>query len=128
MHGALRGTRGAAVAVARADAAALRVEFAGVGNVAGTIVAGEGTQSLVSLPGIVGHEMRKVQPFAYPWPAGGPLVLASDGLGTQWRLGRYPGRGARHPALLAGVLYRDFARRRDDVTVVVVRHGVAAAP
>jgi hypothetical protein len=114
------------VAVARADAAGRRVEFAGVGNIAGTIVAGEETQSLVSLPGIVGHEVRKVQPFTYAWPAGAPLVLASDGLGTQWRLGRYPGLAARHPALLAGVLYRDFSRRRDDVTVVVVRHGAAA--
>jgi hypothetical protein len=125
MHAALRGTRGAAVAVARADAAARRVEFVGVGNVAGTIIAGESSQSLVSLPGIVGHEVRKVNPFAHAWPPGAPLVLASDGLGTQWRLGRYPGLAARHPALLAGVLYRDFSRRRDDVTVVVVRHGIA---
>jgi hypothetical protein len=27
----------------------------------------------------------------------------------------------RHPSLIAGVLYRDFSRRRDDVTVLVAR-------
>ncbi len=127
MHGALRGTRGAAVAVARADVAGRRIEFAGIGNIAGTIVNGGDTQSLVSLPGIVGHEMRKLQPFSYAWPAGALLVLASDGLGTQWRLSRYPGLAMRHPALVAGVLYRDYSRRRDDVTVVVVRNGVPGA-
>jgi hypothetical protein len=26
-----------------------------------------------------------------------------------------------HPSVIAGVLYRDFARRRDDVTVLVLR-------
>jgi len=48
-------------------------------------------------------------------------VIHSDGLGTHWDLGRYPGLAQREPSLIAGVLYRDFARRRDDVTVVVGR-------
>ena len=33
----------------------------------------------------------------------------------------YPGLLVRHPALLAGVLFRDFARPRDDATAIVVR-------
>jgi hypothetical protein len=32
---------------------------------------------------------------------------------------RYPGLLARTPSLIAGVLYRDFNRARDDVTVLV---------
>ena len=39
------------------------------------------------------------------------------------RLDRYAGLAASHPGLIAGVLYRDFRRSRDDVTVVVVREG-----
>jgi hypothetical protein len=27
----------------------------------------------------------------------------------------------RHPALIAGVLYRDFSRGRDDITVIAAR-------
>ncbi len=47
--------------------------------------------------------------------------MHSDGLGTHWDLDGYPGPAAqRHPALIAGVLYRDFARGRDDATVIVV--------
>jgi anti-sigma regulatory factor (Ser/Thr protein kinase) len=122
-HTALRSTRGAALAIAEVDFEQLTVRFAGVGNISGTILAQEKTNSLVSYNGTVGHEVRKIQEFVYPWPKGGLLVMHSDGLGTQWRLDRYPGLVAKHPSLIAGVLYRDFNRGRDDVTVLVVREG-----
>ncbi len=34
---------------------------------------------------------------------------------------RIPGLAQRDPALIAGVLYRDFGRGRDDATVVVAK-------
>ena len=49
------------------------------------------------------------------------VILASDGLSTSWTLDDYPGLSQRHPSLIAGVLYRDFSRGRDDVTVLVGR-------
>jgi anti-sigma regulatory factor (Ser/Thr protein kinase) len=122
MHGALRPTRGAALGVAELDlAAGGEVRFVGVGNIAGAAVAPGGDRHFVSHSGIVGHEMRRVQEFTYPWGRDALLVLHSDGLATRWDLSAYPGLVSRHPALVAGVLYRDFVRGRDDVTVVVVR-------
>ncbi len=121
LHAALRPTRGAAAAVAVIEHPARTLRFAGVGNIAGTILAMGRRQGLVSYSGTLGHEVRKVQPFEYVWPAGAVLVMHSDGLGTQWDLGRYPGLATRHPALMAGVLYRDFRRERDDVGVVAIR-------
>jgi hypothetical protein len=47
--------------------------------------------------------------------------MQSDGLQTHWRLDRYPGLTARDPAVIAGTLYRDYSRGRDDVTVLAVR-------
>ncbi|HAA29686.1 MAG TPA: serine/threonine protein kinase [Cyanobacteria bacterium UBA8553] len=120
-HAALRKTRGAAVAIALIDFEHQTVCFAGVGNIAATILSTERNRSLVSHNGTVGHEVRKIQEFIYPWPKGGLLVMHSDGLGTQWRLDRYPGLFTRHPSLIAGVLYRDFKRGRDDVAVLVAR-------
>ncbi|HMB03511.1 MAG TPA: SpoIIE family protein phosphatase [Isosphaeraceae bacterium] len=122
-HLGLRNTRGAALAIAEIDRAAGAVRFAGIGNIAATILGPDGERgtNLVSHNGTVGHEMRKVQEFVSPWPEGSLLVMHSDGLGTHWRLGRYPGLVARHPSLIAGVLYRDFKRGRDDVTVLVAR-------
>jgi anti-sigma regulatory factor (Ser/Thr protein kinase) len=130
MHLALRATRGAAVAVVALDRPAGRLRFAGVGNIAGSVVpaeAGARSQSTVSHNGTVGHAMRKVQEFEYAWPPGALLVLHSDGLATQWRVDDRPGLAARDAALVAGVLYRDWTRGRDDVTVVVTRRAPSPA-
>ena len=48
-------------------------------------------------------------------------VLHSDGLQTQWDLDDYPGLQMRAPAIVAGILLRDFSRRRDDAMVLVAR-------
>jgi anti-sigma regulatory factor (Ser/Thr protein kinase) len=120
-HAALRSTRGAAVGIAAIDLQARVVTFAGIGNIAAAILAGERQQQMVSHNGIVGAEVRKIQEFTYLWPEGALLIMHSDGLATQWRIDRYPGLAMRHPSLAAAILYRDFSRGRDDVTVVAAR-------
>jgi hypothetical protein len=121
-HGALQGTRGAAVAVASTGPAATDgVRFAGVGNVSAVLARSQDSRSLMSHNGTVGLQTRKIQELGYPWPPEAVLVMHSDGLHTQWRLDQYPGLAQRDAALIAGVLYRDFARGRDDVSVVVQR-------
>lgn len=124
-HQALRHTRGAAIGIASVSAASGELAFTGVGNIGGTIVTAGASRSLISHPGIVGHECRKIQTFSYPWSEGSVVVLHSDGLQTRWTLDRYPALASRDPALLAAVLYRDFARGRDDVTVVAGRAAAA---
>lgn len=121
MHLALRATRGAAVSIAEVDPAHERVLFAGVGNVAGTILSHEKTTHMVSMNGTVGAAFPKVREFSYPWTADSLLVMSSDGLKSQWRLDGYAGLLGRHPALAAGVLYRDFSRGQDDCTVATLR-------
>ena len=126
-HAALKSTRGAALAAALLDRERREIRYAGIGNIGGTIVAGSDTRSMVSHNGTVGHELRKIQEFVYPWPSGSLVVMQSDGLQTHWRLDRYPTVSARHPGVIAGLLYRDFNRRRDDVTVVSVRESAAGS-
>lgn len=121
IHDALRGSRGAAVAVARIDRARGVVTFAGVGNVAGVVVTAGVGRHLVSGNGTAGHDVARINEFSYPWADDALLVMHSDGLGSRWQIDRYPGLPARHPALVAGVLYRDWSRGRDDVTVVAAR-------
>jgi anti-sigma regulatory factor (Ser/Thr protein kinase) len=117
----LRSTRGAAVALAMLDGAQLH--YAGVGNISSAVVAPASAQRMVSMNGTLGHQAPRMQRFSYSWSAGATLVMCSDGLSTQWKLEGYPGLLARHPSLAAGVLYRDFCRGRDDVTVLVAREG-----
>jgi anti-sigma regulatory factor (Ser/Thr protein kinase) len=121
IHGSLRPTRGAAVAITRLNPDRQEISFAGVGNIAGAIVAPDQVRHLVTYPGTAGHSVPKIQQFNYPWPADGLLVLHSDGLFTRWSLDPYPGLLSRHPSLIAAILYRDFRRGNDDLSVVVAR-------
>lgn len=119
-HAALRPTRGAAVAVLSVDLDYRTVRYCGLGNITTTILH-TARQSLVSMNGTAGHTASRLQEFQYPLPADAVVVMHSDGLGTQWDLGAYPGLRTRDASIIAGVLYRDFSRRRDDVTVVVAK-------
>lgn len=121
IHGPLRSTRGGAVAVAEIDYTNGLVRYAGVGNIAGTIITDGKLRSMVSHNGTLGHELHRVQEFQYPWEAKSTMVLHSDGLMSRWKLDGYPGLESRHPAVIAAVLYRDYQRGRDDVTVLVGR-------
>lgn len=130
MHGSMRATRGAAVSIARVDGAAGAVVFGGVGNVAGVLVGADGSlRRMVTNNGTVGHIAKHMREFTYPLANAAMLVMASDGLATSWRMDSYPGLLGCHPTLLAGVLYRDFSRGRDDVTVMACRidHRMAAS-
>jgi anti-sigma regulatory factor (Ser/Thr protein kinase) len=120
IHGGLRATRGAAVSVARVQPASGKIIYSGIGNVAGVIAANGETRRMVSMPGTAGHNARKIQAFEYPFTAG-LVILHSDGIASSWTLDRYPNLAARHPTLIAAVLYRDLTRHRDDATVLVAK-------
>jgi anti-sigma regulatory factor (Ser/Thr protein kinase) len=121
-HRALRSLRGAAVSVAQLDSARSKITFSGLGNVMAHIYAGSGrSQHLVTVNGTAGHHAARIREFSYPWPAGGILVMHSDGLATGTSLDSRPALALHDPTLIAGVLYRDFSRGHDDATVVVAR-------
>lgn len=122
VHAGLGHTRGGAVSVARYDPDKGIVSFAGIGNVVGAVVGSGGAKRTVSLPGTAGYVARRIQEFEYPLEPEGLFVMCSDGIGTAWSLDAYPGLLGAHPSLIAGVLYRDFTRVRDDATVIVIRN------
>lgn len=122
MHQAARHTRGAAVSVVSIDEGSVELVAGGVGNVSTILIDRAGTvRHAVSHPGTLGYQARTFREYRYPWDSGSMLVMHSDGLVTQWRLDGMPGLLARHPAVVAAVLYREFSRGRDDVTVLVAR-------
>ena len=122
-HPTMRSTRGAAMAVARLDASAGTLDFAGAGNIAGRIISGVEDRSLMSQHGALGLQIRKMQDVPYAWPLHALVILHSDGLTSRWKLDEAPGLIQCDPAVVAGWLIREHARGRDDVTVVVVKRG-----
>lgn len=120
IHGGLRATRGAAVSIARFQPGSGKIIYSGIGNVAGVLSTNGELRRMVSMPGTAGHNARKIQAFEYPF-TGGLVILHSDGIASSWTLERYPNLAARHPTLIAAVLYRDLTRHRDDATVLVAK-------
>jgi anti-sigma regulatory factor (Ser/Thr protein kinase) len=121
-HKALRSLRGAAVSVARLDLLKGTIVFSGLGNVAAAVYAGaRSSQHLVSMNGTAGQQTVRIREFGYQWPAGGILLMHSDGLATSTAIDARPDLAPHDPTLIAGVLYRDFARGHDDATVVVAK-------
>ena len=125
-HDSLRKTRGAAMAIASLNLKRKVLSFAGVGNIGASIVSPDTSRGMASHNGIIGHQLRTVQEFSFPWSGDSVLIMHSDGLSSRWDLKPYPGIWSRHPALMAALLYRDFSRERDDATVLVARNRKAA--
>ena len=115
---------GAALAIARLDLATARFDTPAWAISPASILdprTGD-TTSMVSHNGTVGHAIRKIQSFDYRWTDDSLAdhAFRRSGHALEPRsLSRALCR--RHPGLIAGVLYRDHKRGRDDVTVVVAR-------
>jgi hypothetical protein len=124
MHAVLRPTRGAAVALAEVDWNAGTARSASVGNLVIALVSDGVSKRLPSDNGIVGHSISRFRELSQPCAAQCMLILHSDGLSTSWNLERYPGLVQHDASLIAGVLYRDHSRGRDDALVVVIKRTV----
>ncbi len=126
MHAALRSTRGAAASILEIAHESGEIRFAGVGNVSGSLLTPGTRHNLVSLPGTLGVELRKVTVFSYPSDIlqnqTTYAIMVTDGIGTKWDINAYPGIFHKDPTILASLIYRDFHRKNDDCSVLVI-HG-----
>jgi anti-sigma regulatory factor (Ser/Thr protein kinase) len=122
-HNALKATRGAAMSVAIIDHERSVVTYAGVGNISASLGNGAKTRNMISQNGTLGAVLPRMQEYTYPFEPGMMLLMFSDGLTSKCTVSPYPGIRNRPPGLIAGLLYRDFSRRRDDATVLVASVG-----
>ena len=119
VHRRMSGTRGGAVGIVQVSGQLAR--FAGLGNVAASIVSGGKRKSMVSIPGIAGHQARTIRQFEYEAPPGSAVVLHSDGISNRWEAATLPGVEARDPLLIAAILLAEAGVHRDDAGVLVLK-------
>ena len=121
IHRALRGTRGAAIAVAEVDPDMGRIRFCGIGNISARLLVAGVDSNLISHFGIAGYQARHIRAYEETWEDGTLLVMHSDGLVPTWDLGAYPGLLGHHPQLAAATVMRDAPRATDDALVLALR-------
>jgi hypothetical protein len=128
-HEAMRATRGGVLGVCSIDPGGEQLTFVGVGNVAGRVLVAGAGRSLLSQEGTLGTHVAppRLRQMRYDWAPGAAVVLASDGLRSQWDALAYTGLLEHDPAVVAATLERDHARAADDVTVLVVSDARTAA-
>lgn len=119
VHQRLGKTRGGAVAIAQADGEVLR--YAGLGNIAGWMLAGDARTGLPSVPGIAGHRARTIRQFEYQMPAGAVVIMHSDGVSGRWDISQLPRLAQEDPLVIAAALLTVAGTRRDDAGVLVLR-------
>ena len=118
-HRRMSGTRGGAVGIVQLTGSVAR--FAGLGNIAASILSGDTRKSMLSVPGIAGFQARVIRQFEYDVPPGAAVILHSDGLSSRWEVAAVPGLAARDPLVIAAVLLAEAGQHRDDAGVLVVK-------
>ena len=118
-HRRMSHTRGGAIGVVQVRGPVAR--FAGLGNIAASILSDGSRKSMVSVPGIAGHQARTIRQFEYQVPPGAAVVLHSDGITSRWEAAALPGLAARDPLLIAAVLLAEAGIHRDDAGVLVLK-------
>jgi anti-sigma regulatory factor (Ser/Thr protein kinase) len=119
VHRRITHTRGGAIAVVQVSGPAVR--FAGLGNVAATILADGTRRGMLSVPGIAGHQARTIRQFDYTAPPGAAVILHSDGISARWDASALPGLNLRDPLVIAATLLAQAGTRRDDAGVLVLK-------
>ena len=123
VHGGLRATRGAAVSIAQVEFQVQERSFLpGSAMSPGWSVRmdrSEGWSRCRERRDIMRGRSRPSNTLRRRRPCHPAFGRAKHGLTP----GRYPSLDAHHPTLIAGILYRDFARGRDDATVLVGKWG-----
>jgi anti-sigma regulatory factor (Ser/Thr protein kinase) len=121
IHAALRGTRGAAIAVAEISLSEAKIRFCGIGNISARVTGSDGHRNLISQYGIAGYQARQIRAYEHQWTEGALLVMHSDGLSQAWDLDACPGILRHHPQMAALTVMRDAPRASDDALVLALR-------
>lgn len=118
-HGALAGTRGAALGVARIDLLAGSLTYAAIGNIEAQLRTPDGEQRLIAYRGIVGSHMRTVRSFELPLPSEWLLFMHTDGIPTRFTPDTALSPSASEAQRLVEGILAQYGLDNDDATIVL---------
>lgn len=122
IHSAIKKTRGAVMNITCYDLESKTWTTAGIGNIASRMLGPSTFRNHMSYNGIVGHNIPgSMSDQQYPADQFNEIVLCSDGIKTRWDLAKYPQMYKYDLTVLAAAIYKDHARRNDDMSVVVAK-------
>lgn len=122
IHNLIKKTRGAVINVVAFEFATKTWTTAGIGNIAARFHGPITFKNHMSYNGIVGHNIpNTINDQAYPSDQYNHVMLCSDGIKTRIDLAKYPQMYKYDLTILAAAIYKDHARRTDDMSVVIAK-------
>jgi len=122
VHSAIKKTRGAVITIVGYEYAEKTWNAAGIGNIACRFNGPVVFKNHMSYNGIVGHNIpNTMNDQLYPLAEYNQLMLCSDGIKARTDLLKYPQISKYDQTILAAAIYKDHARRNDDMSVVLLK-------
>lgn len=122
IHAAIKKTRGAVMTILSYHHTQHTWTSAGIGNISLRMYGPVSFKNQMSYNGIVGHNIpNTMNDQRYQTEEYNMAILCSDGIKTRWDLTKYPMILKYDPSILAAAIYKDHARRTDDMSVVVAK-------
>ncbi len=120
IHQKVKKTRGLVATVAILNHKTKRWNICGVGNISTRLHQGIQYKNYMSHNGIVGLNIPgSMNDYSVEAEQFQTIVMCSDGIRTRWELARYSGILKHDPSIIASMIFKDHARRNDDMTVLV---------
>ena len=122
LHNAIKKTRGAVINITGYDYQKRLWTSVGVGNIAARLYGPVNLKNHMSYNGIVGHNIpNTLNDQTYSADEFNQVMLCSDGIKTRIELSKYPMMYKYDLTILAAAIYKDHARRNDDMSVVMAK-------
>jgi len=121
-HNFIRKTRGVVATIITFDLEKNIFNIAGVGNIAAKMLGGAFSKNHLAYNGIVGHTIpNTMNDQQMSLLECQQVILCSDGIKSRWDLAKYPGIQKNDLSVQAAAIFKDFARRTDDMSVVIAK-------
>ncbi|GAC1301989.1 MAG: serine/threonine protein kinase [Mucilaginibacter sp.] len=122
IHSSIKKTRGAVINIVCYDFGSKMWTSAGIGNIASRLLSPVNFRNHMSYNGIVGHNIpNTMSDQQYTAEMFNQVILCSDGIKTRWDMSKYPQINKHDLSVTAAAIYKDHARKNDDMSVVVAK-------
>jgi hypothetical protein len=120
IHQRVKKTRGLVATIAIFNHTSKQWRIGGIGNIATRLYLGLISKNYMSYNGIIGLNIPTTMNDTFITDDKNQnIIMCSDGIKTRWDLSQYPSLLRHDPSIIAAALYKDYARRTDDMTVLV---------
>ena len=122
MNAGIKKARGLVGTVAVVHFESKKWEICGIGNILTRLQTGLEYRNYISNNGIISVNIPgRLENAVWEMEKFQLMIFCSDGIKTRWDLVRYSGILKFDPMIIAAAIYKDHARRTDDMTVLIVK-------